>query len=234
MLRTSTSSYIAELCGVHQHARCKTSLPGLPFHISRAFSGANLIRMPTQQDNIHRVLKLQIKKCRRILEPPPENVRGDLRTFCNVLFRLDADHHKRKHGKVSEFVQDINHLCNNNNSGLLGEWRHYCKHPVTGVLCHKTDEEFEADNQVASYNALYGRMGDIPCASKWTNTLPSLKMNLLRFGFYDVGPQAFSFDGANKAEAANLNDKDMDYKEFCKAMEANRVQRFSVYAVATS
>ena len=153
--------------------------------------------------------------------------------LCDTLYDFGAEHHKRKRKAESQFMSDLKHMCRINNHCLKKrKWCHHCWDEETGKPCHETDQEFYDDNEIAVHNGLYGRLEDIPAESRWTHTLPNMKATLMRHSLDGIGLRAFSVESATASvrdEDTKIDLSQVDDAQFEKAVEKNRLRRFTQY-----
>ncbi|CAK0788551.1 unnamed protein product [Prorocentrum cordatum] len=222
-----------ETCGVHLEHRTKLQVVPLKHHTMRLFSLANLLRLDGVRTSICESIEVLVQKMlkRRVLGPPPDGIACPLSKCINVLFRPDADHHKRANGKVSRRVQDLGELMRMVNGDLHGDWVHYCWDESTGRPCCR-DADTCYDRTVRSVtNALYGGGDPIPAESRWTHTLVNMKQLLLRRIVYNIGVKAFPCS-IRKPGAASEMPQSAD-GEACQShvaeVNASRLSRVGVY-----
>ena len=86
-----------DTCCSHLHHRIKLVLRPLKKHTMRHFGIANLLRLSNVRDTIIDNIGRKCKNVVRIVGPPPGG--HTLLTFVDILYKLDAPHHKRKGDK---------------------------------------------------------------------------------------------------------------------------------------
>ena len=109
--------------------RMKVQLKTLTFHIMRHFSIANLSRLGHVKATSVDLLEMEVRRrvVRRIGPPPSEIQSRTLSEFPSILYRFQADHHKRKDGKPSQLMQDMQSLCSVANGDITdATWVHWC------------------------------------------------------------------------------------------------------------
>ena len=174
--------FFPDVCGDHLHHRAKMQVKDLKRHTMRAFSIANLNRLPgVREAQLERInLLVRGSNIRRHLGPAPENIL-DLRTVVDYLFDLDAPYHNRAKSEKSRRHQDLTQVCNMVNWDLRGEANiHYCHDPVTGLPCCANRED--TIDKISRFvgNAMFGGSDPILAENIWTHVLTNLKQTLFR------------------------------------------------------
>ena len=165
---------------------------------------------------------------KRSVGPPPENMSGGLFAFVDVLFDLDAEHHKRKHGKFSQKHSDLLQLCSMVNCTMLGdEWVHHCLNPDSGKPCCKNLADSVEKTTVSVINSLLGEADPIPAESRWTHVLMNMKKTLLRAAVFNIGIEAFNIPAP--AVESNVDKDDEGSDAFFKFLHKTRIDKTTSY-----
>lgn len=162
---------------------------------------------------------------RKFKQPPVESQR--LRVFFDILFDLEADHHRRTTGK-SVFYNDLQAFMSMVNGDVTSDrLEHYCW-SEGGRPCCQNMEACQEKTTVAALNLLTGA-GSISCESRWTNLLPSMKRTLTRMVVKALRPS--NFDAAAEARQADspLDGDDAAKAEYFQALNSARAQRANAY-----
>lgn len=221
-----------ECCGIHLYHRAKMQLKGLRHHTMRHFGIANLYRMASVQSRMVTWIEQNVPNMvRRIIGPPPEDLKRGLLEFVDVLFDLDAPHHRRKNGQASQRIADLMALCRMVNCDLAGgEWVHHCWDSDTQQPCCRNQDECNSRIVAAVVNGLLGASDPIPAESRWTHLLMNMKRTLLRYAVFEVGTKSFQVPKAGVPTGPlEVDEEALD--AFFKAANASRVDKTTEYYV---
>lgn len=205
LYRITNLLILPDVCGVHNHHRGKLSLKGLRTHTMRHFSIAHLYRLePVQRRMIERVEQLVSAAVKRRVGPPSGNFIS-LRAVIDVLFDLEAPHHKRgpSGDKHSQRYTDLVTLADIINGDICGPWTHWCWNSSESKPCCASQTECVEKSVVVVVNALFGQSDPIPAESRWTSVLANFKQTLLRKLVYSVGVDCFDLVSASEAAAGD-------------------------------
>ena len=70
--------------------------------------------------------------------------------------------------------------CCRMHNGGIGDKTHYCFDAATGEPCCEDSEDFQDKYCRHTVNALFGRLNHFSAESRWTDTVPSFVLTLLR------------------------------------------------------
>ena len=113
----------------------------------------------------------------------------------NQLFRPDDKYHRRKDGKVSEFITDVVAMGKyfNGNAKAKDHVPHHCWDEETNLQCCPNDMESQDTAVVVSVNGLLSRSDPVPAESTWTHTIRNMKMTVFRRLAYKIGTNSIAF-----------------------------------------
>lgn len=224
---------LPDFCGVHAHHRGKLSLKPVRPHIMRHFSVAHLYRLePVQSRMIRRVEQLVSESVRRRVAPPPGNV-VTLYAAIDILYQLDAPHHKRgADGEgCSQRLADLKALANMVNGDLRAVWTHWCWSDTTSRPCCGSHAECVEKTTTAVVNALFGQADPIPAESRWTSMLANFKQTILRKLVHSAGIACFDLtaDVGGSAEEGMVQVDGEAGESFFQFIKQTRIGRVAEY-----
>ena len=221
--------YFPDVCSHHKHHRSKLQVKRLKTHTMRHYGMAALLREQGAQAEVRtRFEDLVARKCKRKVGPPPaEGLK--LETVGDVLFKMDAEWHKRKRG-YSESHGDLVFCYSMVNGGLLNdEWLHHCWDEDKQAPCCEGQDETGEKTTVAVHNVLFGRSDPTPGESTWTHTLPNFKQTCLRAVIYGVGVDALpgpDYEGASASIDASSGAADDNYYKVLKSVRKTKTNEY--------
>lgn len=218
-----------DTCGVHLHHRCKLQLRDLKAHTVQHFCMANLFRLKgVRQGMIHNLEQLISQQVTRVVGPVPDTVVITMEHLVDLLFKRDAPHHRRKDGKPSQRIQDLQALATMVNGDIREEqWRHYCWDPATKAPCCSSAQEAVEKTTVACVNAFFAGGDPIPAESRWTNTLANFKRTLIRRLVHRAGLMCFRCDDATIVQQIDVDGVAME--NFMDTVNRTRRKKTSDY-----
>jgi len=192
---------IVDPCQAHLHHRSKLALACLREHTARHYGLAQLYKLPVViSKTASSIASLIIGKVDRVVQAPPPLEQRLLWVAFDVLFDMKGAHHDRKNGNKSVMVKDLEILAELvTGDPSARRIRHECWHTSSARPCCTNLKDSEERITVALLNVLMTATDRVPCQSRWTNLLPSLKRTLVRCLVHRIGIDAFLslhiFDG---------------------------------------
>lgn len=128
-------------CELHSLQNIKTSLPDLRGYIGRLYSLSRIMKVASFHADLLNVVEYMADSVVRITAPPPAGQASELRILVGLLFRPEAEHHRRGGEASSVLISDLEALCDAQVYRIEGEegqpaaFVHYCWDVQSGQPC---------------------------------------------------------------------------------------------------